>query len=76
MPSAPLSACASQRLTQNFQGCDFLSADYNLNELDQWINSEEWKPKIGRVIILGGVPERVLLFLQALLYFASFRFEI
>jgi len=30
-----------------------------MKELDDWINSEEMRSKIGRVIILGGVPARV-----------------
>lgn len=49
-------AVISKSLKEKPEGADFLSADYNMKELDDWINSEEMRSKIGRVIILGGVP--------------------
>ncbi|CAG5105407.1 Oidioi.mRNA.OKI2018_I69.chr1.g2106.t1.cds [Oikopleura dioica] len=49
-------AVISKSLKQTPEGADFLSGDYSMDELDKWMNSEEWRPKIGRVIILGGVP--------------------
>jgi len=48
-------ALVSRTVTEKPENCDILTNDYTLSELVNIIESEEYKNKIGNIIVIGGV---------------------
>ena len=55
-PDGFIWALISKSIVKKPEICDILSDDYSLNDLYKIIESSEWANKIGRIIVLGGVP--------------------